>query len=1139
GAGTFALGGAASLLSSTISVASGATFDVSRLSGGWTLPSGGTLSGTGTTTGTLTIAQGATLLPFASGTFATLTTGALNLNGTIDLRIGSGTLGGAPSSDKLVSTGALTLGLNSVLNLLDGGPSAGVTINTGTFTLATSALALSGTFGTVNFVYNPDFNQTISYLSDRVVLTIEFNGVKATWKTGAGLWNAIGNWDSNNGFVPGAWVNARGRDTATFDNTGTPSTITLDTLVQLKELNLNTASGTGYSFVASGTSQFSLYGMGADAKINVLGGTHSIAAPVYLESDLAVSIGSADSVLTLAGSLSESSSLGIKKTGLGTLKMAAANLYSGTTQISAGALVVTNAAALGSGAVLVNGGLLDVSAAAVSGVSALTFSSGSLNLGVGNTFAVNGGVSLGGTINVSGSVADDLGRYSLITSTAPITGTYVSGTLGLASSYYYLKTAGNGLNLQRRATLGTISAAAVGAGSIITGGTALVNVTVFNSAPVNSDDLLGAIASSGSLSGSSSFASIIAGGSGVSAGLVFNGTSIGPAQLGTFIVTGSNTTNSGVAGTVSVNVYDHAIPSTSGTSFLFSDVIVGYTGSIAATGSVSVSNATGYRSDLKTTGTVLSGGVSINNISGVVAGGSGQVFATLAPGKSVGAFTQNFTLTLADDSTLNGGSSNLGTWALSASGTVYDHASPVYNQGTLTLVNVREGYTSAALSTGSLSVTNGTLGALRVALRGAATSTGFVSLGSFSGITAGGSAAFGATLATGRAVGAISETLTLTFADDSALNGANAALSTGLVNVVGGVYRLAVGSLASSGTLFASGDTLTLGIIREGQSFTARTLDVLNVAAAGSYSESLDAAIAGTIGMGSGSGSVNLLTAGGTAAGALALGLGSGSFATAGVQTGTVNVAFLSNGTGTSGLGTASAGTQTVKVSGTVYRLAVGSLGATTFNLGAVREGGALGTGTLSVYNIAAGTDSFSEKLNVLLGGVVGDANIVSGSLNLLAAGSSDLSTLKVGLLNTGSAGAKTGTVTVNYKSDGTGTSGLAEIGNGSATLTLSGAVYRLAAGSLSTTVLSLGTIRAGGSVGFGSLTLTNSAGDATYTDLLGVSSSSSAGFTLSGGSAMLSGGSSSALSVGYDGSTLNAGALSGTLTLTLNSIGQ
>ena len=53
--------------------------------------------------------------------------------------------------------------------------------------------------------------------------------------------------------------------------------------------------------------------------------------------------------------------------------------------------------------------------------------------------------------------------------------------------------------------------------------------------------------------------------------------------------------------------------------------------------------------------------------------------------------------------------------------------------------------------------------------------------------------------------------------------------------------------------------------------------------------------------------------------------------------------------------------------------------------------------------------------------------------------------------LDTSSAGAKTGSVNINYVSDGAGTSGLAAIAAGSQTINLGGNVYRLASASPAT----------------------------------------------------------------------------------------
>jgi len=252
------------------------------------------------------------------------------------------------------------------------------------------------------------------------------------------------------------------------------------------------------------------------------------------------------------------------------------------------------------------------------------------------------------------------------------------------------------------------------------------------------------------------------------------------------------------------------------------------------------------------------------------------------------------------------------------------------------------------------------------------------------------------------------------------------------------------------------------------------------------FSEKLAALIGGPSGFAVASGSTSLVAAGSIAAGTLTLGLGSNVFASAGKQSGSVVVGFNTNGTGTSELGIAASGSQTVNLSGDVYRLAVGTLGSPTVTLAAVREGTVFASGTVSVLNIAT-VDGYSEKLNVSLGSTTGDATVASGTLNLLAAGSANSSTLLVSLGGTANAGAKTGTVLANYASDGTGTSGLSALASGSQTLTVTGNVYRLASGSLSAINLNLGNIRAGGAVGGSTIDISNVAANDGFSDLLGV----------------------------------------------------
>ena len=163
-----------------------------------------------------------------------------------------------------------------------------------------------------------------------------------------------------------------------------------------------------------------------------------------------------------------------------------------------------------------------------------------------------------------------------------------------------------------------------------------------------------------------------------------------------------------------------------------------------------------------------------------------------------------------------------------------------------------------------------------------------------------------------------------------------------------------------------------------------------------------------------------------------------------------------------------------------------------------------------------------------------------TGTTGALAAGTTDTSALSVGYTgSTASAGLVSGTVGINFMSTGQVGTGLGNAAVGSGTVTVSGSVYRLAVGSLSTTSLNLGNIRANETVNAGSLVLRNSAATDGYSDLLRYGGSSSVGFALSGGSATLAAGSSALLGIRYQGSTATAGVQSGTLTLGLTSVGQ
>lgn len=86
------------------------------------------------------------------------------------------------------------------------------------------------------------------------------------------------------------------------------------------------------------------------------------------------------------------------------------------------------------------------------------------------------------------------------------------------------------------------------------------------------------------------------------------------------------------------------------------------------------------------------------------------------------------------------------------------------------------------------------------------------------------------------------------------------------------------------------------------------------------------------------------------------------------------------------------------------------------------REGGSAAT-MLTVANTAA-AGSFTEGLNASFGSTAGSAVTNAGTISLLAGGANNSSAMSVGV-NTATAGAKSGTVAVNFVSDGSASSGL------------------------------------------------------------------------------------------------------------------
>ncbi len=381
-------------------------------------------------------------------------------------------------------------------------------------------------------------------------------------------------------------------------------------------------------------------------------------------------------------------------------------------------------------------------------------------------------------------------------------------------------------------------------------------------------------------------------------------------------------------------------------------------------------------------------------------------------------------------------------------------------------------------------------------------------------------------------VGALSGSVTVSLTSDGAGTSGlgTLALAAQVITVnAGSVYRLAAPNVIS-GTVSFSGNHHVGDIV------AAQVLSLSNEAVADGFSEHLDAAFTGSTGGVTGSGAISLLAPVGMNTTSLLVGLNTGSV---GAKSGTVTLGFTSNGAGTSLLGTMGLGSEVITVNaGSVFRLAAAGAITPSVTLANVHVGGTFGASALSITNTAA-NDGFSEGLSATTGNFTGGAS-AAGTITNLLGGSSAIS---VNLGGTATAGAKSGTVDVVLASSGAN-SGLANTALAPQSVTVSGAVFNLAAAGAISPSVNLGRVHAGGTFGTAALGVTNTAAAGAFTEGLDVTFSSATGAAThnSGTISKLTGGASNAagLVVGLGGAanTSTAGPVSGTVTVGLVSNG-
>ena len=298
-----------------------------------------------------------------------------------------------------------------------------------------------------------------------------------------------------------------------------------------------------------------------------------------------------------------------------------------------------------------------------------------------------------------------------------------------------------------------------------------------------------------------------------------------------------------------------------------------------------------------------------------------------------------------------------------------------------------------------------------------------------------------------------------------------------IINLNGTATALAVGN-ATPNT-----NPVVLGNFHVGAA-SVRDFDVANTTS-GAYAERLGISSWSTTGnfvavnnLGTG-----FITGGGSMAGAVTAQVNNG---TAGVNSGSMTIQYTTNGELIDpSFTTINTNSQTINLQATGYNLAAGNATPAPVVLANQRVGGTL-IQPLTVTNTAP-VGSFTEGLNVTFGTNSGNALNNGGTINLLAGQANNSSAMNVSV-DTGSAGAKSGTVTLNYVSDGTGTSELGVTPLAPQTVNVSGNVYRLAAGSAGD--VNLGNFHVGANAS-GAIIVSNTAANDGFSEKLNATVSS------------------------------------------------
>jgi autotransporter-associated beta strand protein len=454
--GTLALASGATLATSGVTVNTGGTFlpkSTASVPAGYVNVSGGTLSlvdnAIGTfSTASLNVTSGSLSFELNNpGNSATGISDLVNVTATNGLAIAAG------ETVNLYSLGGLLTKFSS--NASGPNPSSGATYDlinyTGTDSVAGGDSAINSDLTVTNKVAGLTY--TFSDASNEILLTITGTPVTSGgWITdGGGSWTQAVNWSASPGTTPNSPGSTATLAGAAATHANLNRTVTLDGTETVGTLIVASPNGESYTINQGSGGSLVFDGAGSEAALTISSGTHTINAPMVLNSGLDVTVSSGATV-SLNGNISNGSvSSTLIKDSTGTLVLAGSNSYgpaAGTvgTTINAGTVRFGNNLAFSTG---------DVSLTA-----STTLQAGAAGLTVANNFGIAPGVTttldnqgntvtLSGVISGTGSNLTEIGTGTLVLSGSnTYTGatTVSAGTLQLGAGGTSGSVSGNIVN---------------------------------------------------------------------------------------------------------------------------------------------------------------------------------------------------------------------------------------------------------------------------------------------------------------------------------------------------------------------------------------------------------------------------------------------------------------------------------------------------------------------------------------------------------------------------------------------------------------------------------------------------------------------------------------------------------------------